>query len=136
MIARIAHICLNVRSLRRSLDYYTALGFNATFRFTRQGREYGAYLKIAPGSYLEIFENGAASGSGQNGIAHFCLETDDIDAFIDRCEKNGIAVTPKKLGCDHTWQAWLKDPDGNAFEVHQYTAESLQHGGGSVEADW
>lgn len=136
MIKGIAHVCLNVRNLQTSLDYYTALGLKEKFRFTRQGRDYGAYLEIARGSYLELFETGAPSGSGPGGITHFCLETDDIDGFVSRCQKNGIAVSPKKLGCDNTWQAWLKDPDGNAFEAHQYTAGSLQRTGGSVEADW
>lgn len=102
----------------------------------RKGSLFGAYLEIAPGSYIEIFETGQTSPSSNAGIAHFCLETDDIDAFSHRCVKNGIAVTPKKLGCDRTWQVWLKDPDGNDFEVHQYTANSLQITGGSVEADW
>jgi hypothetical protein len=51
--------------------------------------------------------------------------------------KYGIwAVSAEKLGCDDTWQIWLKDPDGNAFEVHQYTPKSMQFTGGTVEADW
>ncbi len=24
------------------------------------------------------------------------------------------------------WQAWITDPDGNCFELHQYTPESKQ----------
>ena len=51
-------------------------------------------------------------------------------------QARGITFPEKKLGCDHTWQIWLKDPDGNAFEVHQYTPGSMQFTGGTVEADW
>jgi catechol 2,3-dioxygenase-like lactoylglutathione lyase family enzyme len=136
MITRIAHVCLNVRNLKVSLAYYTALGFTVKFRFTRKDSDFGAYLEIAPGSYLEMFETAGASDAQPRAIAHFCLETDDINEFIDRCTRNGIAVTPRKLGCDNTWQVWLNDPDGNAFEVHQYTEKSSQRTGESVEADW
>ncbi len=30
------------------------------------------------------------------------------------------------MGSDHSWQAWLSDPDGNRVELHQYTPESWQ----------
>jgi len=136
MIKGIAHVCLNVRSLQASLDYYTTLGLRVQFRFTRNGSVFGAYLEIAPGSFLEIFETGETAGRKAGGIAHFCLETDDIDGFISRCTNAAVAITPKKIGSDNTWQVWLHDPDGNSFEVHQYTEKSAQLQGGSVEADW
>jgi catechol 2,3-dioxygenase-like lactoylglutathione lyase family enzyme len=136
MIKGIAHVCLNVRSFAKSFDYYTALGFQVKFRFTRKNSDFGAYLEIAPGNYLELFETAGASDAHPGGIAHFCLETDDIDGFISRCTSANIPVSPKKLGCDNTWQVWLNDPDGNAFEVHQYTEKSSQRTGESIEADW
>jgi catechol 2,3-dioxygenase-like lactoylglutathione lyase family enzyme len=137
MIRRIAHVCLNVRDLKASLEYYTALGCTLKFKFTRANADFGAYLEIASGSYLEIFENWEHfPETHPGGIAHFCLETEDIDGFISRCTAANIPVSPKKLGCDNTWQVWLKDPDGNAFEVHQYTEKSSQRTGESVEADW
>jgi predicted enzyme related to lactoylglutathione lyase len=71
-----------------------------------------------------------------NGILHFCLETDDIDAVVARLTELGVPVTPKKLGVDNSWQAWLEDPDGNKIEIHQYTPTSTQLTGGTVEADW
>ena len=136
MIKGIAHVCLNVRNLGVSIEYYTSLGFKVRFRFTRKGSLFGAYLEIAPGSFLEIFETRETAGGNAGGIAHFCLETDDIDGFISRCTNAAVAVTPKKKGCDNTWQVWLHDPDGNSFEVHQYTEKSAQLLGGDVEADW
>jgi hypothetical protein len=51
-------------------------------------------------------------------------------------EERGVAFTPKKLGVDNTRQIWLEGPDGNKFEVHQYTPTSTQFTGGTVEADW
>ena len=30
------------------------------------------------------------------------------------------------LGIDNTWVMWKKDPDGNPFEIMEYTADSYQ----------
>jgi len=136
MFTRLAHVCLNVRSLRRSLDFYTRLGLEPVFRFTRQGQPFGVYLTLAPNQFIEIFEQPGMEAPVNTGLVHFCLETDDLDALMADLRAKDIPFTDKKLGCDHTWQIWLKDPDGNAFEVHAYTEKSLQFAGGTVEADW
>jgi lactoylglutathione lyase len=136
MLKRIAHVCLNVKNLDRSLDFYTRLGFEPVFRFTRAGKPFGVYLRLAESTFIEIFEDPTLQTPVNTGLVHFCLETDDLDGMVRELAAQGIAFTDKKLGCDHTWQIWLKDPDGNAFEVHQYTPKSMQFTGGTVEADW
>ena len=136
MFKRIAHVCLKVKDLDRSLDFYTRLGLKPVFRFTRQGRPFGVYLKLAEASFIEIFEESALEVATNPRLAHFCLESEDLHALAGALRAAGIAFTEKKLGCDNTWQIWLHDPDGNAFEVHQYTPQSLQLTGGTVEADW
>ena len=136
MFTRLAHVCLNVRNLERSVEFYRNLGFRTRFDFTRKGSYFGAYLEIAPDQYLELFENPEMPEGSVGGIVHFCLETADMDALIAELARRRITHTPKKLGCDQTWQIWLKDPDGNNFEVHQSTAQSTQRLGGTIEADW
>lgn len=136
MFTRLAHVCLHVRSLRTSLDFYSKLGFRPVFRFTRDGALYGAYMEIAPGSYVEFFEDPSASATPQGGLRHFCLETDGMEGVVAALDAQGIAHTAPKKGCDDTWQIWLRDPDGNDFEVHAYTETSRQKTGGDVEADW
>ena len=136
MFKRIAHICLNVENLDRSINFYSKLGFKTVFKFTRGGKFFGAYLKISENNFIEIFENPAAEKTNSSGIAHFCLEADDIDLIISSLEKSGISHTDKKLGCDGTYQIWMKDPDGYDFEVHQYTENSSQFTAKNVEADW
>jgi lactoylglutathione lyase/glyoxylase I family protein len=71
-----------VKNLERSIEYYARLGFTPQFRFTKNGKQFGAYLKIADGNYIEIFENPEIDKVQEGGIAHFCLETDDIDSLI------------------------------------------------------
>jgi len=136
MFKRIAHVCLNVKSLERSLDFYTRVGFQPVFRFTRQGQPFGVYLKLAESSFIEIFEEPTLEAPVNTGLVHFCLESDDLDKLMSDLGSRGIAFSDKKLGCDNTWQIWLKDPDGNAFEVHEYTPKSMQFVRGTVEADW
>jgi len=136
MFKRLAHVCLHVRDLQRSLAFYSKLGFENRFRFTRKGEYFGAYLEIAEGNYLEIFEEKSLTQVVNNGLVHFCLETEDMDALTRTLAERGVEFTEKKFGADNTWQIWLTDPDGNRFEVHEYTPASTQLTGGVVEADW
>lgn len=137
MISGLAHVCLNVMDLNRSLQYYMKLGFKPKFQFTRNGSLYGVYLQIGKNNFIEMFENKEmATPSVNTGLAHFCFATEDLDALITMLKKENIEYSQKKKGCDNTWQIWLKDPDGNSFEVHQYTEDSLQLMGGIVEIDW
>jgi len=136
MFKRIAHVCLNVRNLERSLAFYTSLGLEPVFRFTRKGGPFGVYLRLAEASFIEIFEHPTPDTPVNTGLVHFCLETEDLDGLMADLRARGVNCGEKKLGCDGTWQIWLADPDGNAFEVHQYTPQSMQFIGGTVEADW
>ena len=44
-----------------------------------------------------------------------------------------IDIEPNK-GQSETWQMWIHDPDGNKFEIMQYTDKSLQFKG-NIEED-
>lgn len=132
MITRLAHISLQVHDIQRSIAFYRdGLGFPIAFEFVRDGKLGGVYFSVGDRSFLEVFEVNPPVG-----ITHYCLETDDIDAFITGAEAKGIACTPKELGGCGTWQTWLRDPDGNAFEIHQYTDASMQFSGGTCEITW
>jgi catechol 2,3-dioxygenase-like lactoylglutathione lyase family enzyme len=136
MITRIAHVCLSVKNLEASLEFYeSALGFSRRFSFIKRGKTVGVYLQIADRVYLEMFEKpgGAATNTG---IVHICFETDDIDRAIQTLTSRGVVCSPKKLGADRSWQTWISDPDGNRIELHQYTNESSQRTGRDVEMDW
>ena len=132
MVTRLAHISLQVADLSRSIAFYRdGLGFPIAMTFRKAGDLKGAYFAIGGSSFLEVFETEAPVG-----ITHYCLETDDIDAFIAEAGSKNIPCTPKVRGGCHTWQTWLRDPDGNAFEVHQYTDRSMQLQGGECEITW
>jgi catechol 2,3-dioxygenase-like lactoylglutathione lyase family enzyme len=137
VFTKLAHVCIYVKDLGRSVDFYSKLGFQKRFVFNRNGSLFGAYLEFGDGNFIELFEDVSRSAVAALGrLAHFCLETPDIDAAMESLSARGIGFSPKKLGSDSTYQIWLKDPDGNEFEIHQYTENSSQIVGGEVEADW
>ncbi len=138
MITRLAHVCLIVRDLQQTIAFYNgALGLPVHFTFEKTGKLFGAYFKVGPErNFIEAFEN-PENKPVNTGISHFCLETPDIDAAIRTLAAKGVTCTAKQLGCDQAWQTWLADPDGNKIELHQYTAQSSQLGGGGVlQVDW
>ena len=137
MIKTLAHICLSSKDLNRSLDFYCgALGLRRQFDFFKDGVLFGFYLQVDPGHFIEIFKGDPAAEIRSQRIQHFCLEVEDIDALRDTLIKRGVEVTPKKKGCDQTWQCWCKDPDGIDFEFHQYTDQSSQITGKNCIVDW
>lgn len=98
------------------------------------------FIELAPGQYLELFPK--ADGQQEHempdtrlGYSHFALMVDDIYATREELVQAGvdIDIEPNK-GQSETWQMWIHDPDGNKFEIMQYTEKSLQHHG-NIEED-
>jgi catechol 2,3-dioxygenase-like lactoylglutathione lyase family enzyme len=95
-------------------------------------RVFYIYLEIAPGQFLELFppQEGQKPHTGWNeclGYSHFGLLVEDI--FQTREQLRQVGITPDteiSLGPSGTYKMWLHDPDGNKFEVMQYTEDSLQ----------
>ena len=137
MIKAIAHLCLFSNDLDRSLKFYCdTLGLKRHFDFHKDGQLFGFYLQVAPGQFVEIFRADSAAEIQRQRIHHFCLEVEDLDALRDRLAKQGVTVTPKKLGCDQTWQCWCKDPDGGDIEFQQYTPQSSQFTRTNCVVNW
>lgn len=62
-----------------------------------------------------------------NNYSHFALLVEDIKEASKAMQEKGIAPdTPMSKGPSGTWQQWFHDPDGNKFELMQYTADSWQ----------
>ena len=137
MIKSLAHICIFSTDLDRSLEFYCgALGLRRHFDFIKDGALFGFYLQISDNQFIEIFKTGAVEDIRHQRIHHLCLEVADIDALRDALIKRGVEVTPKKLGCDQTWQCWCKDPNGVDVEFQQYTAQSSQFTKKACVVNW
>lgn len=136
MIKGIAHVCLSAKDLAAAEHFYCqVLGLKKRFDFVRKGEVVGFYLSAGGRTYIEVF--GSDSIPPQAGaIRHLCLETDDIDGVIAQIKSRDWAIGEKKLGNDHSWQVWIKAPDGVDIEFHQYTPESCQTTGQTCELNW
>jgi len=134
-IKTIAHVCLRTTDLARTRDFYCdGLGLKPAFSFTRKGEVIGFYLEVADGNFIEVFKAEKAEGSRpENSLAHFCLETDDIEGMRRTLAERGYAPGAVIMGADHSPQFWVEDPNGISFEFHQYTDRSAQKTGKDVE---
>jgi catechol 2,3-dioxygenase-like lactoylglutathione lyase family enzyme len=127
MITALAHVCFTVRDLVASEKFYIALGLKVAFEFRHEtGDRYGVYFHVGGRNFIEVFEGEVQPPPQHPSFRHICLEVDDIRASVESFRRNGVEVGEIKMGKDHSHQAWLKDPDGNAIELHQYTPESWQ----------
>ena len=137
MIKAIAHLCVFSHDLEKARVFYCdVLGLKPHFQFHKAGKLFGFYLHVAPGQFIEIFHTDATDTIQRQRIHHFCLEVENIDALRERLLAAGVAVTPKKFGCDQTWQCWCKDPDGTEVEFQQYTPASSQFTRTDCIVDW
>lgn len=90
------------------------------------------YIELAPGQFVELFPGieGQREHPSYNealGYSHFALVVDDISKAREMLEKRGVPLdTPISKGPSGTYQMWSHDPDGNRFEIMQYTSESYQ----------
>ena len=129
MIKGLAHVCFIVRDLDAALDFYQIkLGLERAFDFLdEQGKRFGVYLHAGGRCFIELFTSPHDAPADSQSFRHICLEVDDIEATVADLKAKGIEVGPVTLGCDQSWQAWLKDPDGNDIELHGYTEKSWQN---------
>ena len=98
----------------------------------QKDRTWLVYLELADGIFIELFDQIGAKKTNvptyrNYNYQHFALIVDDIYKVKKELIAKGIKPDNDiTFGPDHTYQMWLHDPDGNKFEVMQYTDQSLQ----------
>ncbi len=129
LIKGLAHVCYTVSNLDRSLEFYCGtLGLTPAFEFIRPtGEKYGQYIHAGGRNFIELFVGQLAEPADKQSYRHLCLEVEDLEYTIAELRKKGIEATGVKMGTDHSYQAWITDPDGNRIELHGYTPESQQN---------
>lgn len=131
MIKQIAHICINTSDLRETERFYgEALGLEKKFEFVRHDAPFGFYLDLGNGTFIEVFRGETAP---EGNIRHVAIQVEDLGGLVQRIRDCGYDVTDPKMGADHSWQAWVTDPNGVRIEFHEYTPESRQLVGGVCE---
>lgn len=101
---------------------------------------FNIYVEMAQGQFVEFFpkEEGQKEHTGFNehlGYSHFALCVPDIQEAVRELESRGLTFDTKlSKGPSETWQIWAHDPDGNKFEIMQFTDKSWQVTGHGVDA--
>ena len=129
MITDIAHLAIAAHDLDRSLAFYARLGLHESFRLHHEdGTLMLVYLRVWGNQFIEVFPNGPAPEPNRQGsFLHLCLLVDDLHNTVEGFRKEGITIEQEpKVGLDHNWQAWIRDPDGNAIELMQLDETSPQ----------
>ena len=99
---------------------------------TNPDKIFNIYIEIAEGQFIELFEADEnqkphTDWNEYKGYSHFALLVDDIYKTKEELLAAGIEIdTDISKGPSETYQMWLHDPDGNKFEVMQYTENSIQ----------
>ena len=150
-VVGLSHLAIMVKDMTEAEEFYCEkLGIEKAFDIVMpenieelhpnhpaaiyKGKPWITYLRVARGEYLELFQpfpNADPKSAGPNfgdfGFVHFCLVVDDIHSFMsDMKEKDVYVDSDVNLGPDGTYQAWIRDPDGNRIEIFEYTKDSLQ----------
>jgi lactoylglutathione lyase len=139
MIKQLGHLCLRTHQLPVMLAFYRdVLGLTVKFSLKHDdGVEFGYYMAAGHTTFVEIFDHAGAVKQWGGTFAplrpnentcynHYCLEVTGLEDFCGRLRTRGVEVSPIRVGMDHSKQAWIKDPDGNAIEMMEYTPQSLQ----------
>ncbi|PWH12106.1 MAG: VOC family protein [Anaerolineae bacterium] len=141
MIRQLAHLNFVTNDLPAIIDFYVEkLGMEVKFTLNNdEGVPFGYYFGCGNTTFLEFFDQALAvkqwGGEVQaltpgTRYKHFCLEVVGLDEYRQKLLEKGVAVTEITLGMDHSRQAWITDPDGNAIELMEYGPRSLQLTGG------
>ena len=123
----VRHYALACRSEETADRFYTAfLGMKKLDRRTVAAALSGALFNIprdliilnytGDGVYFEIFIH-EREPSAAPSPAHICLEVEGLEAFLERCRAMDVPVIRAPRG--EQWITFIKDYDGNLFEVKE-----------------
>lgn len=129
MVTDLGHVAFATHDLDASLAFYARLGIREAFRLNHpDGRLMLVYLHVAGDRFIEVFPGGPAPDPLRKGsFMHLCLIVDDARAMVEQLRAAGVAIEREPVvGLDDNWQAWIRDPDGNAIELMQLVEHSPQ----------
>lgn len=97
--------------------------------------KWSVYMSWGENTFIELFyiprarRNKVPNPADDLNYTHYSLQVSDLKAFREQVIARGGAPYIDRdieMGLDHTWVMWMKDPDGNPFEIMEYTPESFQ----------
>jgi catechol 2,3-dioxygenase-like lactoylglutathione lyase family enzyme len=123
-----AHLALNVRDVRASIDFYKRM-LDLEPSKVRTG--YAKFDVQEPPLNLTLNE---VPFDGPGALSHLGIQvagTDDVVAMKTRWEERGLVPREEmQTTCCYALQdkAWVRDPDGNEWEVFTVLRDNLPEG--------
>src|ERR1044072_8013812 len=124
-----AHLALNVHNVERSLEFYRRmLGIEPSK--VRAG--YAKFDVQNPPLNLTLNEIGGVASSGKRALSHLGIQvgsTDDVLAMREAWAAAGLLTRDEmQTNCCYATQdkTWVRDPDGNEWEVFEVLEDNLQ----------
>jgi len=117
------HIGLKCADLKKSEEFYRALGLKEVVRWGEGEKEIVMY-DLGDGGRIELFANGGDGFAVNGKWVHFAMTVDDVDAAYATALAAGAAplTPPKVVPLDSTPEkisiniAFVKGPDGEELE--------------------
>ncbi len=117
MIGEIDHIEIEASDAAETVEFLKKLGYEEH----RQTEHHGESYELVPGGDREgpLFEIHEVEGEEVPGINHIAWSVDDIDAFTDHIEEEGVdhIVGPYDVEATGRRITNFRDPDGHRFQV-------------------
>ena len=134
---RTLHFGLRVADLDRSLEFYTAVGYEVVGRVPETPLGQLTMLKLPDDEFvtIELVHDPTQAVEVTTGLSHFVVNVESMDATMAELADRGIAAEAPTSpdGSDDFWTTWIVDPDGNRIELVQWPAG---HPDGMSVADW
>ncbi len=97
--------------------------------------KWSVYMSWSENTFIELFyiprarRSRVPNPADDLNYTHYSLEVSDLQAFRRQVLRRGGAPYIDRdieMGLDNTWVMWMHDPDGNPFEIMEYTPTSFQ----------
>ncbi|HEV3212977.1 MAG TPA: VOC family protein [Acidimicrobiales bacterium] len=113
----IHHVSVNVASVEQGIGFYTDV-LGGVLRTDRPDLGFGgAWIDFGP-QQVHLIEAAVPPNHGQ----HFAIRVADLDGAVEELRAKHVLVSdPVPVGAAR--QAFTRDPDGNAIELHEVPTE-------------
>ena len=97
--------------------------------------KWSVYMSWSENTFIELFyiprarRSRVPNPADDLNYTHYSLEVSGLQAFRRQVLRRGGAPYIDRdieMGLDNTWVMWMHDPDGNPFEIMEYTPASFQ----------
>jgi lactoylglutathione lyase len=133
---RTLHMGIRVTDLKRSLAFYTGLGYEVLGEVPNTQFGSLTMLKLPDDEFVtvELVHDAGGERVHPGGLNHLVVQAESMHDTLASLAAQKIHTEPPESpdGSDDFWTAWLTDPDGYRVELVQWPAG---HPEGMTKAD-